>query len=169
MSIQELIGKWKLIASAAEKAENSFTDNRPSKTGLKNWLESVNHKLISSASENQGLVVEIDSDGNFNEQKTGEPKIDWYDNEGILVGTVTPFDGKLVEFSSKFYLIPNEVPSFAQPKDGLFEAKLRYDDGDTKICEQIEFFDDKLIRTINISTDECRFDRIVLVYAKVQP
>jgi hypothetical protein len=139
MLISAFAGKWKLIAWAKEKSENTFKDNRPSKSTVQIWLNSNNMELANNPSEGHGLVLEITSDGNFTENKTDEPDIDWYDEEGVLSNQVKPYNGKLIESDSGFYILPNNVPSFGSPKDEKSEAKLRYDDGDTKICEILEF------------------------------
>ena len=41
---------------------------------------------------------------------------------------------------------------------------LRYDDGYTMIAEWLERSDNRLVRTVNVVTDELYLDRIVMVY-----
>ncbi|MEM8781056.1 MAG: hypothetical protein AAGF26_19800 [Cyanobacteria bacterium P01_G01_bin.49] len=162
MNIDIFVGTWLLMGSISIKSELEFIGETPAPNSVQNWLSGQSDQLLDTIEPTEGLVLTIDPDGKFQEEKTGNPKIQWFDCEGVLATEVKPFGGCLKFFKSKVYLMADECPSWAKARDG----KLRYNDGDTKICDSIEVKNNRLIRTISVVTDDMYFDRVVVVYTK---
>ncbi|HEY2038426.1 MAG TPA: hypothetical protein VGG95_02105 [Edaphobacter sp.] len=168
MASVDVLGKWKLTASANVTSQIAFDEsNEPDPNGVGDWLNGFDEGLVSSATATSGMLLAIKEDGFFTERVTGTPNVNWFDVEGVLCEKVVPFDGAVVEGVERAYLCPVKIPSRAVPENGRYgEAVLRYDDGDTKIADSIHFMHEKLIRTINVVTDELYLDRTVLVYQR---
>lgn len=165
MKIEDLVGTWNLIGSLSISSEIQLTGEDSSTQSVNEWLRGKSDELVDSLESTQGLILTILADGRFVEEKTGNPNVPWYDQEGVLQSEVTPFHGYLRVDPAGAHLMPDDVPSWATPeqKSGL---TLRYDDGDTKISDRIERRDDRLIRTVSVVTDELYLDRTLMVYGK---
>jgi hypothetical protein len=162
-------GTWILVASGSSRSEVEFLDNdEPDPHGVSKWLNGFDDGLIKEAKATSGLTLTVESDGTFAERAEGAPKVDWFDEEGVLQAQVTPFDGVIVTTADVSFLRPVEIASWALPVEGRYGTSvLRYDDGDTKISDGIRVIDGRLIRTVNVATDDLYLDRVVIVYERV--
>ena len=165
MNIESFAGTWTLIGSTSINGEISFIDEEPDPNGVRNWLNGKGAALRDEVEPNSGLTLSIAANGSFTEQVEGDPNVYWFDSEGVLVSEVVPFGGFLKLQGENAYLQPSEIPSRATPDDE-YNVVLRYDDGDTKICDCINLVGDTLIRTVNVVTDELYLDRVIIVYQK---
>ncbi|WGV26167.1 hypothetical protein [Halotia branconii] len=168
MNIELLIGTWLLTGSISIKSEIKFIGDELDANGVENWLNSNSNNLIAQVEATQGLTLTISSDGKFSEERTGAPKVYWFDFEGVLQSEVIPFNGHLSFYDSKAFLLLDELVSWAVPSDKVNKKKLRYDDGDTKIADSIEVQGEQLIRTISVVTDELYLDRVIIVYKRAE-
>jgi len=165
MTIDLFIGTWLLMGSVSYRSELEIIDGRRDPMGVLNWLNGKGDNSISEIIPAKGLTLTIAESGSFQEEKTGEPEIKWFNASGEL-SKVQTFSGKVSFHRSRAYLIANNIPDWAKPYGKVNKAKLRYDDGDTKITDLLEIRDKKLVRTINVVTDEMFFDRVIIVYQK---
>ena len=167
MTFSAYVGRWALISSASINSEISFIGEDPDPNGVNDWLNGDAIDLVDGSDPTTGLLLQIEQDGSFSEQKTGNPKVYWFDSEGVLTNDVEPFDGRLQSNESNVFLRPSEIPSWAIPVEGKHgRAILRLDDGDTKISDRLDVIGDRLIRSVNVVTDELYLDRIVIVYSR---
>lgn len=109
------------------------------------------------------MTLTIDANATLTEARTRALKLAWYDCEGVLDEQVTPFDGIVVIESDQMYL-HLEAPICGASV--VRNTRVRYDDGDTIICDRIERINDALVRTISVVTDELYLDRTILIYQK---
>lgn len=169
MAYQSLEGEWQLVSSASITSEISFiNEDEPDPNGVANWLNGFDDNLLESAKLSSGLVLTIKSDGSFTEVVTGKPEVHWFDVEGVLADEVTPFNGVITSNEKGSYLKPVVIATWAIPVEGRYgECVLRYDDGDTKIADNLRLIDEHLIRTVNIVTDELYLDRVLVKYKRV--
>lgn len=166
MSIESFVGIWQLIGSTSTKGELAFIDNKPDPNGVKNWLKGEARELISQINSTSGLTLTINQHGTFTEEKEGNPEVNWFSSEVVLESKVVPFNGKVKFQADVAYLYPNEIPDWAKPRGRKYGIVLRYNDGDTIISDNISLIDQKLVRTVNVVTDEMYFDRVAIVYVK---
>ena len=165
MSMESIIGTWLLIGSVSINSEVSFVGEEADPNGVKDWLNGEGEELIEEIISTSGLTLKVGADGTFTETKDGDPKVYWFSDEGVLESEVVPFNGVVKTNGAGSFLQPEEIPSWATPTDE-YGIVLRYDDGDTKISDQIYIAGENLVRTINVVTDELYLDRIVIVYKK---
>jgi hypothetical protein len=167
MRIEGVSGEWHLVASTSTRSEIAFDGDEPDPQGVSNWLNGSDNALAESAAETSGMVLSISPDGSFTEKVTGEPQVYWFDEEGVLAQGVSPFDGVIAWAADRAYLKPRAIANWAIPEEGRYApALLRYDDGDTKIADQLRFEGHQLVRTVNVVTDELYLDRIVIIYQR---
>ena len=164
MDVELFIGTWLLTGSISINSEIKFVGDEPEPNGVENWLNGSSNELIERVKPTEGLTLTISSDGKFFEERTGNPKIYWFDCEGVLESEVIPFNGHLSFYDSKAFLLLDELVSWAIPTNEVNKKKLRYDDGDTKIADSIEVLGEQLIRTVSVVTDELYLDRVIIVY-----
>lgn len=158
-------GTWRAIGSASTRGEVAFIGDEPDPNGVHDWLNGDGHMLAGEVQAVDGLVLHIDPSGGFTEQKHGNPPICWFDSEGVQTSEVEPFNGVLSIHADAAYLLSASVQNWAKAVEGRYgPAVLRYDDGDTKICDRIERVGNELLRTINVVTDELYLDRVLIVY-----
>ena len=164
MELTSLVGSWVLIGSVAINSEVAFIGEETDPNGVRDWLNGRAGELVGQAETVKGLTLTIADNGAFTEVKTGNPNITWYDQEGVLESEVEPFNGTVVLKGEGAFLVAEEIPNWAQPTVNDDGVALRYDDGDTIIAEWLERIDNRLVRTVNVVTDELYLDRIVMVY-----
>lgn len=169
MASEEVQGEWRLVRSASIKSEIEFVNDEPHPNGVSDWLNGFDESLVDRASPTSGLTLSISPKGSFTERLSGKPNVYWFDNEGVLQTEVAPFDGVVVGCGQEAYLRPAEIAKWATPEDGEYgRALLRYDDGDTKIADRIRTMGDRLVRVVNIVTDDLYLDRVVIVYERMR-
>lgn len=164
MELTSLVGSWVLIGSVAINSEVTFIGEETDPNGVRDWLNGRADELVGQVETVKGLTLTIADNGTFTEVKTANPNITWYDQEGVLESEVEPFNGTVVLKGEGAFLVAKEIPNWAQPTVNDDGVALRYDDGDTMIAEWLERSDNRLVRTVNVVTDELYLDRIVMVY-----
>jgi hypothetical protein len=164
--MQSLVGTWLLTASLSIEGEISFVANRPDPAGVEDWLYGSSHELLAQATPAGGLILRIERDGNFTERRQGQPQVPWFDAEGVLDTEITTFDGVIRADGRVGYLLLATPIKWAIPKDRLRKTRMRYDDGDTVICDKVEPIDGRLIRTVSVISDALYLERTVLIYCK---
>lgn len=107
------------------------------------------------AGEVRGPTLLISSDGRFSQAGVCDHPVLTYDEDGVQVSGVAEFGGVIREEAGRGYLLTGAV---ADPR------RLRYDRGDTRVCDSARLEGGRLVRSICVITDECYGDRIVLVY-----
>ena len=157
-------GSWTLVSAVTLNTKIPFVE--PDAAAEIATLTVSAHGLLPESTAAHGLTMHITADHAFRQQVNGQPKIEWFDVEGVLDKSVTPFDGSgfSVSANERLYLIADERPEWATPKD---ESKLnlfRCDTGDTLICDFVESATDKLARTINVLTDGKRLSKTLLMF-----
>ncbi len=127
------------------------------------WLRGEDYENLENLTEAEGLRLEIKADGTFTESKTGDPQIEWFDEEGVLESNITPFDGVYKIFDERAFLTLQTPSNLSDTDD---PERIRYDDGDTKICDSLRVIGEDLIRTVSVITDELYTTRVLLRYLK---
>ena len=163
-----MIGEWHLVGSGSASSEIAFiNETDPDPNGVSEWLNGFDEALVEAAQPTSGLKLAIAPGGSFAEEASGQPDVNWFDEEGVQ-SDVLPFGGTIVESGEVSYFLPVSIPNWATPTDGKYgTAVLRYDDGDTKIANNIRIRTGKLVRTVNVVTDELYLDRVVIIYQRI--
>jgi hypothetical protein len=152
-----LIGRWRLISWSAVWA---FQFGGPSDEFLyQNPADAL--PRTDDAGEVRGSILAIGADGSFSQGGHCDRPILTYDEEGVQVAAVPSFGGVVREDGERGYLLGSEARGSASRND---PGRLRWDDGDTRVCDSVRVLNGRLIRTICVVTDECYGDRVVLVY-----
>jgi len=159
-------GSWHLVASADTESEIDFVE--PTFDAEFAWLSVSASDLLAVAHKTSGLTLEITDEKVFMQQICGDPAVMWYDVEGVLGKTVTPFGGKCFSPRSDgyLYLISDDRPKWATPRDAAKLQFFRYDDSDTVICDFVEIQQDSLIRTVNVLTDGQYLSHILMKFTR---
>jgi hypothetical protein len=165
----ELVGTWILAKSISTTAEILYEEEFPDRDASKeidDWLYGNCYNLRDNAEVTTGLNLKIDANGAFSEENVGIPQISWFDEEGVLDEKVSTFSGivKIEDRSAYFHL--KNPKSWIIPNSDVRWIRVRYDDGDTIICDKIEIIDKSLVRTISVVTDELYLNRTMLIYEK---
>ncbi len=164
MQNHNFIGIWQLDGSF-----NSFgqfeilEDIEEYRRIYEQWLRGEDYENLENLTKADGLRLEINADGTFTETKTSDPQIEWFDEEGVSESRITPFDGIYKIFDERAFLTL-ETPSTLSDTDDA--ERIRYDDGDTKICDSLRLIDEYLIRTVSVITDELYTTRVLMRYLK---
>lgn len=167
MEIISVAGRWALVGSASTNDEIAFADDEPDPNGVSDWLNGHGDDLEASIKPTSGLELTISEDGRFSEALVDQPEVCWFDIEGVLCNDVVPFNGALISDNALFYLQPDGIPRWSVHTQNRYgKALLRYDDGDTKICDSLCLKGDRLLRTVNIVTDELCTDRVLIAYER---
>jgi hypothetical protein len=162
--MNNFIGIWNLFGTFSENGEfEIIEDIEKYRQIYEAWLIAEDYSNLDKLSIVNGLELTINDDGTFTESKTGNPNIDWYDEEGVLDNRVTPFNGVFKVLDNRAFLFPQEIASWAISADS---DRIRYDDSDTKICDSLRIVKGNLIRTVSVITDELYTTRIILGYQK---
>jgi hypothetical protein len=169
MALESIQGEWRLVASGSVNSQIAFINGEePDPNGVSDWLNGIDDTLLDTAKATSGLTLSIASDGTFAEHISGNPEVYWFDVEGVLQAEVSPFNGVIVGSDQEVYLRPINIAKWASPVERQYgRAVLRYDDGDTKISDRVRTLGDRLIRTVNVVTDELYLDRVLIVYERV--
>lgn len=160
-----VVGTWLLAAATAISSEVAFTETETA-GGVDAWLYGSSNHLLDQAQPLEGLKLTIGADATFTEVKTRDLNLAWYDRDGVLDTQVTPFNGIVMVEGKIMYLLLEVSIAGASSEVEVRTTRVRYDDGDTIICDQIERFNDSLVRTMSVVTDELYLDRTVLIYRK---
>lgn len=162
-------GRWALTGSCSINHEITLEeeDSEIHLPEIARWLNGTAKELLLQWQPTEGLMLEIKADGSFSETATGRPQLQWFDAEGCLNEEASPFDGRWIKGKDLAYLRPTEIQRWAMPAAGQYGAAvLRYDDGDTKICDQVQRDGERLLRCVNVVTDELYLNRVLMVYER---
>ena len=114
MTIEPFVGTWLLVGSVSYRSELKFIDGKPDPMGVINWLNVRGDSPSAEIAPAEGLTLTITEKG-FQEEKTGNPDITWFNDYGEL-SKVEPFSGKLSVYNKKVYLIADSAPQWAKSK-----------------------------------------------------
>jgi hypothetical protein len=168
MNTNEISGQWVLIGSTSRKGEVRFINEEPIDADIFDWLNGQELDVVDEIEQTNCLSMSIFDDNTFTEVKNNaESNFDWYDEEGVLDPDFIPFGGAIKCNAHGIFIQPKKISAMGLPTEE-YGAILRYDDGDTKICDRISLHEKNMIRTISIVTDELYLDRTILVYKKLQ-
>jgi hypothetical protein len=171
MASDSLDGRWRATGTCSANSQIKIDlSGVPDPNGVADWLNGFDSGLARDARPTSGLILTIETTaGTFTERLTGDPLVEWFDAEGVLTQGVSPFDGTFISNAQGAYLCPQDVPKWAAPVAGRYgEAILRYDDGDTKIADSLRVVEGRLVRTVNVVTDELYLNRVVIIYERDQ-
>jgi hypothetical protein len=164
---RDFVGAWCLTAMAQHSAEAGLIGEDSDPADIDAWLNDADGSGADGETAVAGLTLTIATDARFTERSDGHPAVPWFDAEGVLAEEVAPFDGVMIGSGDVRYLRPDRIASWALPVEGRHgAAALRYDDGDTKIADSVRLVDSRLVRTVNVVTDELYLNRVVLIYAR---
>ena len=112
------------------------------------------------------MIIRILPDGRFTQCFSGQPIIEWYDQGGVLDHPVNAFDGWTFRDHERIYFNTDTKPEWSHQYSDADPKRCRYDDGDTTICDFAELVDDRLVRTLNVMTDDSYVNRVAIVYVR---
>ena len=165
MSEQSFLGVWNLAGAFSINGELDIDpETEEGKAELADWLFGHSHDDLDLLTDASGLQLTIHNNATFTERKTADPQVTWFDAEGVQDDDVVPFDGVYTIRDGKAYLTLAEPPEWATSAD---RKRIRYDDGDTVVCDSLEIVGGNLIRTISVTSDGAYLDRVVLQYKGV--
>jgi hypothetical protein len=165
MKVNNFTGIWYLNGSFEENGKfEPVEDIEEYRRTYEHWLRGEDYANLENLTEVEGLRLEIEDAKIFSETKTGKPQIEWFDEEGVSVSNFKPFNGVYKIFDERAFLTLKEPSSLSFTLD---PERIRYDDGDTKICDSLRIVNENLIRTISVITDELYTNRIILSYRKL--
>lgn len=131
------------------------------------WLlPSAAFEKLPKQKSAKGLRLSIFDDGTFLEQSENETGFGYFNREGCLIDEIIPFSGKVSIFKNRRFLLLDQPISWACPAEAD-EEFIRYDDGDTKISDEIKIVENNLIRTVAVITDGYLLDRFLYIYKRV--
>lgn len=164
MQKNDFTGIWYLNGSCNSFGQFEILDDIEEYRRIyEKWLRGEDYENLGNLTKAEGLLLEINADGTFTESKTGDPQIEWFDEEGISESRITPFNGIYKIFDERAFLTL-ETPSTLSDTDD--SERIRYDDGDTKVCDSLRVIDEDLIRTVSVITDELYTTRVLMRYLK---
>ncbi|MGB7070008.1 MAG: hypothetical protein WBD22_10990 [Pyrinomonadaceae bacterium] len=164
MAANEFVGTWVLAGHKSINEELDIShESQAFETEMAEWLYGNSDDAVSGLEPVSGLRLSVAGNGTFTELKTSLPEIDWFDAEGVLDDEVNPFSGIYNVSDSRAYLTFKDPPEWSRSED---KARIRYDDGDTKICDSLFVKDDGLVRTISVVSDDLYLNRVILRYER---
>ena len=162
MTEQSFLGVWNLAGSFTVGRQLDIDpETDEGKTELSEWLYGDSYDNLDQFTEAAGLQLTVLNNATFTERKTADPEITWFDAEGVQDDDVVPFDGVYTVKDAKAYLTLAEPLDWAISSD---RKRIRYDDGDTVICDTLKLIDGNLIRTVSVTSEGIYLDRVVLKY-----
>jgi hypothetical protein len=159
-----VVGTWRMIAATSVNCELPIHHEQTRRMAIDEWLYGKSHALIRQAPLNFGLNLKINADGTFSETGNNSLPLTWFDAEGVLSESAIPFDGVINLDAEDLYLHATPPENHTDP---VRAHRVRYDDGDTIVCDRAELVQDRLVRTMSVVTDELYCDRAILIYQKV--
>lgn len=163
--LDDFLGKWKLVASAHERGEADLEDA----DSVAQWLEERPVFSPAQLEPDEGFILTIYEDASFQEQALSHPSAQYFDGEGVLLmDGDEPFIGLLLGEGPRLYPVLYSLSEGDTPRPRC-DALLRYNDGDTIICDWFERVNEQLVRVQSVVTDELYFDRTTMVYERREP
>ncbi len=160
------VGQW-LLCATAETVFDVTLDSISFASKFDHIGVSADLSAMDLTSTN-GMIVRIFADGQFSQCFSDCPVLDWYDQEGVLDHPVNAFDGWTFCDHDRIYFNTNEKPEWSHKHSDADPKRCRYDDGDTTICDFAELVDGRLLRTLNVMTDDSYVNRVAMLYVRDQ-
>ncbi|WP_423025200.1 hypothetical protein [Undibacterium sp. Ji42W] len=112
----------------------------------------------------EGLQLTIYEDGSFYDEAM-DPclHVNWFNNDGELNAYHTTCQGRVSQYESKLFLLP-DIPSFLGTPAESEAGFVRFDDTSTKIVDAINIDKQALSRTISVLTDGIYLCRLYYNY-----
>lgn len=161
-------GSWRLEAYAF--VEEMIYGAQPERGAQDNWLFAQGNEGIADLKKQTGMELSIQADGSFSELKTDRKvSVVWYDSEGVEVAAPEATKGRLkaIKGHNGYFLHPSDAPSWMPRSRESDQDALRYDDGDTLICDIVRPEGDKLIRVMSAITDGMYLSRVLARYKRI--
>ncbi len=164
-------GTWDLVGAATYRDQLDtgpfvHVPGKPWNHGVVHWLQGRGSAFPGERVDASGVTLIIDEAHRFTQQAQSTPALPWVDVDGVVLSAVPCFSGAVFRDSSGAYLVADGVARSSDAADRPYGVLLRYDDGDTRVCDRLERLRNTLTRTINLVTDDMYFERTVLSYAK---
>lgn len=164
MQENNFTGIWDLDGSLYDNGQfEIIEDIEKYRRIYEEWLRGEDYENLEKLNKTDGLRLEMKADGTFTETKTGDPQTEWFDEEGVLDAKIMPFDGIYKNFDERAFLTLQKPSNLSDTDD---PERIRYDDGDTKICDSLRIVGEDLIRTFSVITDELYTTRVFMRYTK---
>lgn len=166
MSITSINGEWQLERYRHLVDEIAWGDEEDTAclAKIQAWLRGTGDAQIPDAVPMAGLVMKIQGNA-FTEEVIDFDAL-MFDVSGVQVNAYVPMTGTVVDRDGLMILEPAGVPDWATP-NAMDASILRYDDGDTKVGDNLRLINDRLVRQVSVVTDEIYLERMVLVYGRV--
>ena len=162
--LDAIVGAWRLAAYGFARDEWLPTDARANRLGIAGHLLGGGDAPLRAAS---GLSLTIGPRGRFSQTDTDAFDGYVYDGEGVETTRGGSFAGSLQPVGTRAYLLADGVPRNAAPAGRWLETLLlRYDDGDTIVCDWVEPRGEELLRVISVVTDQLYPSRATLRYRR---
>lgn len=165
--MNELEGEWQLVAyqHRTDEIEYDDGDDGPRVAEIRAWLQGaeITRALLEAAPRRTGLQLMMQS-GAFRESVENFSEL-MFDESGVQVNDYQPMSGKLATLNSVAFLVPEGVADYAKPEPAG-DMVVRYDDGDTIVCDALRIVDGMLVRQTSVVTDEIYLERMLLVYRR---
>ena len=162
--MDDFVGTWALVAYAFSRGDDFPIGNPPNRLALASHLLGREAGPLAPAS---GRSLTVAPDGRVTQTETDACTGYVYDAEGVETTTGGAFDGVLRPLGDCAYLHATMTPTWATPAGRWLEPLMvRYDDGDTVICDWLMRDGDALLRTISVATDEAYPSRATLRYRR---
>jgi hypothetical protein len=164
-------GRWKLAGYQYVNDELELNNKVADQLKAEQWLkgefklDSIKLKVVS------GSELTVKDAKYFDKLMVEKPQVLMYDLEGVETDEFPVMDGQLHtnQAGDIMYCRPNKMPkidNFTYPNCSII---VRYDDGDTVICESFQVKNNKLYRITSVITDELYLSRSILEYEKITP
>lgn len=164
-----LVGVWHLNSYAFVDSEIELDDKVPDPESAERWLFGEADDGVSGLTPQSGLELVLRADASYSERVTvSELRLLWYDSEGVQVGAPVAVDGVVRESTAHdgAFLHPCDAPAWMTRTRESDRDSLRYDDGDTLICDRVRAVGDSLVRVISVVTDGLYLSRIMARYVR---
>jgi len=163
-----MVGSWSLTSYGTIELEVPVDEDDSNPNALDDWLYARGREGFANLKSASGLRITIREDGSYSEAKA-DPSIPmpWFDSEGVLVESPLPTNGTVRHVGNGDFLHPIQSASGTNRSREKDKDVLRYDDGDTLVCDQLRLENGSLIRIVSVATDELYLNRIIAVYDKV--
>ncbi|QEG38931.1 hypothetical protein [Roseimaritima ulvae] len=165
--MNELEGEWELVGyfHKTDEIEYDDADDGSNVTEIRAWLQGAEptNASLEAAQPRAGLQLAIQR-GAFRESVENFSEL-MFDVSGVQVNDYQPMSGQLATINSVAFLVPEGVPEFARTEPAE-DIVVRYDDGDTLVCDSMRIVDGMLVRQTSVVTDEIYLERMLLMYRR---
>ncbi len=169
--MNELDGAWELIGYQHQTDEIEYEDedgeDGPRVAEIQAWLRGaeLSRAVLEAMPPRTGLQLVLQN-GAFRESVENFSEL-MFDESGVQVNDYQPMSGQLATINSVAFLVPEGVADYARPEPAE-DMVVRYDDGDTLVCDSLRIVDGMLARQTSVVTDEIYLERMLLVYRRAE-